>query len=129
MDSQFEESNPDYDWESFMHYSNNNTDNFTSNYQDTNFFPPLDLFESTAPKANAEQVNLNEQASAAPEGYSRAVDHTQASGHASQGSQSLEHRIQALTSKVREIKQIYVNTGTNIMMQLLSSSRKQENSR
>jgi hypothetical protein len=108
MDNLFGESEPDYDWESFMNYSNNNTDNFTANYEDTNFFPPLDLFESTAPDANAEQVNLNAQASSAPAGYSRAADHTQTSVQASPGSQSLEHRIQALTSKVREIKQLYV---------------------
>lgn len=109
MDNPLGESNPDYDWESFLNYGNNSTDTFTANYEGTNIFPPLDLlFDSTAPEANAEQVNWNEQESSAPEGYSRAADHTQTSVQASQGSQSLEHRIQALTSKVHEVKQLYV---------------------
>ena len=108
MDNLFGESEPDYDWDSFMNYSSNNTENFTANYEDSSFFPPLDLFEPTAPYANVEQINLNEQASLASATYSIAADNTQTALQASQGSQSLEHRIQALTSKIREIKQLYV---------------------
>lgn len=103
MDGLFGESSPNFDWENFVDYDNNGNDIFAANYEDINLFPPLDLL--SAPKANAEEVNSNEQASSLPEGNHGAADHSQPS---SQGSQSLEYQVQTLVLKVQEVKQMYV---------------------
>lgn len=84
MDNLFRESEPDYDWDSFMDFSSNNIDTFTANYDDTNCFPPSELSESTALYANAEQGKSNEQTRSAPAAYSVAADHTQTGLQASQ---------------------------------------------
>lgn len=104
MDSLFGESSPNLlDWQNFLDYDNNENDIFAANYEDINLFPPLELL--SAPKANAEEVNSNEQASSLPEGSHRAADHSQPSPH---GSPSSEYQVQTLVSKVQEVKQMYV---------------------
>jgi len=89
--------------ENFVDYDNNGNDIFAANYEDINLFPPLELL--SAPKANAEEVNSNEQASSLPEGNHRTADHSQPSP---QGNQNLEYQVQTLVSKVQDVKQMYV---------------------
>lgn len=116
MDRLFGESSPNFDWESLIDYDNNGNDIFATNYDDAHLFPPLDLL--SAPKANAEEVSSNEQASSLPEGNQKAASHSQPSP---QDNQSLEYQVQTLVSKVQEVKQMCVLLNT-ILVQLLSNA-------
>lgn len=94
-----------------MNFNINNIDTFTTNYEDINFFSFLNLFESIASYVNAKLEKSNEQIRSTLAMYFVVTNHIETRLQVSQASQSLKNRVQTLTSKIREIKQLYITQG------------------
>ena len=122
MDYLLEEPNPDRVWEDFMNFPSHDTDIFTTNYDDPNLFPPLDsLLGPSTPKANPEQVGLDEQFGPKPEDITSVADDNHACPHTSDG-RCLECQVHSLASKVQELKSLYVNQEHRLWNQRLNIS-------